>query len=200
MQWPPIVVDTSWLAIGHIDEVANFVPARGKAGFKVLLPSPKAARVMIQTLLAKGLEDEPVFATTDDEMALGELGVTIAGSPENLAIDRAVARVREQLKSELNLEDSDFVMVPALFQEGKAVIPNAVNSAVVNGHLLVPKPFGPQLNDEDGFEQAIREALAGCDVRVVFINSWDAYHTSGGEVHCGTNAFRRLRDPAWWAH
>ena len=55
VQWPPIIVDTSWLAIGHIDEVVSFVPARGKAGFKVLLPSPKAARVMLQALLAEGL-------------------------------------------------------------------------------------------------------------------------------------------------
>ena len=200
VQWPPIVVDTSWLAIGHVDEVVNFVPAKAKAGFKVLLPSPKAARDMLQALLAKGLEEEPVFAATEDEMTLGALRMTISQTSENLAIDEAVARLREQLKMELNLEDSDFVMVPALFQGGLAVIPNAVNSVVVNGHLLVPKPLGPQLNEKDGFEQAIREALAGCDVRVVFIDSWNAYHTSGGEIHCGTNTFRRLRDPAWWTH
>jgi protein-arginine deiminase len=102
------------------------------------------------------------------------------------------------LKMELNLENSDFIMLPVLFDEGKAVIPNPVNSAVVNGHLLVPKPLGPQVNKTDRFEQAIRDALAACDVRVVFIESWDAYHTAGGEVHCGTNTFRRLRDPAWW--
>jgi protein-arginine deiminase len=198
MQWPPIVVDTSWLFIGHVDEVVNFVPAKSKTGFKVLLPSPKAARSMLEALLAKGLKDEPVFAETEDEMTLGELRMRVSRTTENLAIDEAVDRIREQLKRELNLNDSDFVMVPALFQEGLAVIPNPVNSAVVNGHLLVPKPLGPRLNETDGFEQAIRAALAGCDVRVVFIDSWNAYHLSGGEVHCGTNAFRRLRDPEWW--
>ena len=125
---------------------------------------------------------------------------TFAQTSENFAIDEAVARVREQLKVELNLEDSDFVMVPALFEGGLAVIPNAVNSVVANGYLLVAEPLGPQLNERDGFEQAIRAALAGCDVRVVFIDSWNAYHVAGGEVHCGTNTFRRLRDPAWWAH
>jgi protein-arginine deiminase len=198
VQWPPIVLDTSWLTIGHIDEVASFVPATGKAGFKVLLPSPKAARAMLQTFLAKGIEDELVFAATEDEMTLGELRMTVAQTSENLAIDEAVARLREQLKRELSLEDSEFVMLPTLFQGGMAVIPNPVNSVVVNGYLLVPKPFGPQLNGQDGFEKAIREALVGCDVRVVFIDSWDAYHMSGGEIHCGTNTFRRLRDPAWW--
>ena len=53
LQWPPFVVDTSWLAIGHVDEVVNFVPAQNKAGFKVLLPSPQAARDMLEVLVEK---------------------------------------------------------------------------------------------------------------------------------------------------
>ncbi len=199
-QWPPIIVDTSWLAIGHVDEVVNFVPANTKIGFKVLLPSPKAGRDMLQALLAKGLEEAPVFEGTEDEMTLRRLWMTVAQTTENLAIDDAVARVREQLKSEMNLADSDFVMMPALFEAGMAVIPNAVNSVVARGHLLVPEPLGPRHDGKDLFEQAIRAALAGCDVRVVFIDVWNAYHTSGGEIHCGTNTFRRLRDPAWWKH
>jgi protein-arginine deiminase len=91
-------------------------------------------------------------------------------------------------------------MMPVLFQGGLAVIPNAVNSVVVNGHLLVPAPLGPRQDEKDGFEQAIRAALAECDVQVVFIDAWNAYHVSGGEIHCGTNTFRHLRDPMWWAY
>ena len=166
----------------------------------MLLPSPKAARDMLEGLLAKGLEAAPVFGGTENEMTLGKLRMTIAETSENLAIDEAVARLREQLKTELNLEDSDFVMLPALFQRGMAVIPNAVNSMFVNGDLLVAGARGPRQDGKDGFEKAIRAALAGCDVRVVFIDSWNAYHTSGGEIHCGTNTFRRLRDPAWWTY
>ena len=131
-------------------------------------------------------------------MTLGALRMTIAETSENLAIDESVARLREQLKTELNLDDSDFIMLPALFDGGMAVIPNPVNSVVVNGHLLVPKPLGPRVGGKDLFEQAIREKLTACDVRVVFVDSWNAYHVSGGEVHCGTNTFRRPRDPAWW--
>ena len=91
-------------------------------------------------------------------------------------------------------------MLPLAFFRcgGIAVIPNPVNSLVVNGHLLVPEPRGPRRDEQDRFEMAIRNALAGCDVRLVFIDTWQAYHTSGGEIHCGTNAFRRLREPAWW--
>jgi protein-arginine deiminase len=70
---------------------------------------------------------------------------------------------------------------------------------VLNGHLLVSAQRGPVQDGTDLFEMAIREALASCDVEVEFIDSWRAYHVAGGEVHCGTNAFRRLRDPSWWA-
>ena len=71
VQWPPIVVDTSWLAIGHADEVVNFLPARTAAGFKVLLPSPKAAREMLDALLAKGMAGATVFEGTESETTLG---------------------------------------------------------------------------------------------------------------------------------
>ncbi|MFI5455289.1 MAG: protein-arginine deiminase family protein [Isosphaerales bacterium] len=169
-------------------------------GFKVLLPSPEAARKMLDALLREGLGEVVVFAETDEEMTAGELRETIAVSDENLVIDDTIARIRERLKTEMNLENADFVMVPALFQWGRAVIPNAVNSVVVNRHVLVPEPHGPRHNGKDCFEEAIRGALAACDVRVVFIDTWNAYHSAGGEIHCGTNTFRRLRDPAWWTH
>ena len=200
VQWPPIVVDTSWLAIGHVDEIVNFVPAKTKAGFKVLLPSPKAARELVAALLSKGLKESRIFVGTEDEMTIGNFRMTISESAENYAIDESVARLREQLKTELNLADSDFVMVPALFERGVAAIPNAVNSMAVNGHLLVAEPRGPRLDNKDAFEEAICAALAGCDVRVVFIDSWNGYHLAGGEIHCGTNTFRHLRDPAWWKY
>jgi protein-arginine deiminase len=200
MQWPPIVVDVSWLMIGHIDEVVSFVPAKTKTGFKVLLPSPAAAREMLDALFRAGLGDDVVFAETDDETTVSDLRETIAVSDENLVIDDKISQIRDQLAKELNLENPDFVMVPALFQWGMAVIPNAVNSVVVNRHLLVPAPHGPEHDGRDCFEEAIRQALAACDARVVFIDTWNAYHSSGGEVHCGTNTFRRLRDPAWWKH
>ena len=143
MQWPPIEVDVSWLMIGHVDEVVSFVPAKTKTGFKVLMPSPEAAREMLDTLLKEGLGDAVVFAETDDETTVGELREAIAASDENLEIEDTIAQIREHLKAEMNLDNADFVMVPALFESGVAVIPNPVNSVVVNRHLLVPEPPAP---------------------------------------------------------
>lgn len=200
MQWPPIVVDTSWLMIGHVDEVVNFVPAKNRAGFRVLLPSPKAARDVLDDAVRNGRGDLAVFAGTRRETSVAKLRDSIAGSAENAKIDRIIAGVQDQLKSELNLGDDDFVHVPVLFDRGGAAIPNAVNSLIVNGHVFAPDPRGPRHEAKDLFAEAIRTAMSGCDVQVSFVDVWDAYHSRGGELHCGTNAIRRLRDPAWWKH
>lgn len=200
LQWPPIEVDTSWLIIGHVDEVVNFVPARNRSGFKVLLPSPQAARNLLDDLVARGLGGAPVFENSRDAMTVLELRDRIAASDENRSIDATIAAIRAQLRSELELDEDDFVLLPVLFERGGAVIPNAVNCIVADGHVVATDPRGPRHDGKDVFQEAIRQALSGCDVDVAFVDAWDAYHSMGGEVHCGTNAFRRLADPAWWNH
>src|SRR5438093_5934593 len=39
----PISIDTSWLTVGHVDEILSFVPAGGSKGFKMLIASPRLA-------------------------------------------------------------------------------------------------------------------------------------------------------------
>ena len=200
VQWPPIVLDTSWLSIGHVDEIINFVPARGATGYKVLLPSPRAARALLESLVDRQLGDLPVFAGTRDETTVAKLLSGPGTSEENATIDGTIASIGEQLSTELNLRESDFAMIPCLFARGRAVIPNAVNCLAVNGHLVATQPKGPREGEKDLFEEAIRAALAGCNVDITFIDAWRAYHQGAGEVHCGTNTFRRLKDTAWWTH
>jgi Protein-arginine deiminase (PAD) len=200
LQWPPIVVDTSWLLIGHVDEVVNFVPAKNEAGFRVLLPSPKAARKVLDAAVERGLGEVAVFAGTRDATTVGELRRSVAASEENRRVDERIEAVEELLALELNLARGDFVHLPVLFESGVAVIPNGVNGLVVNGHVLVPDPHGPKDDGKDLFAEAIVSALSTCDVKVAFIDVWNGYHIRAGELHCGTNAIRRLRDPAWWKH
>jgi protein-arginine deiminase len=155
---------------------------------------------MLSGLLAKGLGKALAFAGTRSETTIDSLAERIARSTENLAIEETVLSIREQLKVDLNLEDSDFVMVPALFERGIAVIPNAVNALVFNGYFVAAEPRGPKQDGNDLFEEAIRQSLASCDVKVMFVDAWDAYHVMAGEIHCGTNTLRRLRDAEWWKY
>ena len=199
VQWPPIVLDTSWLSIGHVDEIINFVPARTSIGYKVLLPSPLMARTVLDGLIARSLGDLPVFAGTRDETTVAKLR-DAAASEENVGIDATITKIRDQLQRELSIRDTDFAMLPCVFNRGRAVIPNAVNCLAVNGHLVATQPKGPRDGGKDLFEEAIRAGLAGCAVDITFVDAWRAYHMAAGEVHCGTNTFRRLKNGAWWAH
>ena len=200
VQWPPIVLDTSWLTIGHVDEIVNFVPARTPLGWKVLLPSPLAARNTLDALIRRSLGELPVFAGTRDETTVAKLRDGAAASEENVAIDGTIAGIRDQLQRELNIREGDFAMLPCLFNRGRALMPNTANCLAVNGHLVATQPKGPRTGEIDLLEEAIRAALVGCDVDITFIDAWRAYHMAAGEVHCGTNTFRRLKDGAWWRH
>ncbi|MFL5910943.1 MAG: protein-arginine deiminase family protein [Gaiellaceae bacterium] len=48
----PIELDTSWLLVGHVDEVLSFVPAPGSPGFKMLIASPRRAYAILDALHA----------------------------------------------------------------------------------------------------------------------------------------------------
>jgi protein-arginine deiminase len=46
---PILSFDTSWLHVGHVDEVAIFVPANGPKGFKLLMSSTELATAILTT-------------------------------------------------------------------------------------------------------------------------------------------------------
>jgi protein-arginine deiminase len=182
-QWPPVEVDTSWTVIGHVDEVVQFVPAPDPPGFKVLLPSPERARELLD-----GLSQEPrPPAPSLDRLAAA------ARSAETDRIMQAVASTRDSLMRELGLSAGAFVELPALFAEGKALLPNPVNCLVVGRTLFVPDPLFPPIQSH------LRARLEPLGLDVRFLDVWDAFHVRGGEIHCGTNAVRRLRDSQWWS-
>jgi protein-arginine deiminase len=190
LQTPPIVVDTSWLVIGHVDEVVNFTPSSSSVGFKVLLPSPTTARRILERAVAQGKGDALCFAGTAEECTIETLLHRVANSEENRAIDTKIAETQSLLCKELGITEADFVLLPALFKEGASLIPNPVNCLVCNGHLIIPHPNGAILDGEDCFVHAMRSLLAPLPLH--FVAVWESYHVLLGEIHCGTNALRHF--------
>lgn len=195
LQAPALIIDTSWLEIGHVDEVVNFVPAPDGPGFRVLLPSPSLAKQILEEAACAGRHDCPVFAGTNGETTVVTLLEEVASSAENAAIEQRLASTRVQLCEELGIRTNDFAGIPALFRDGVAVIPNGVNSLVCNGHVIIPDPKGPQVDGEDLFMASIRDSLIELGLNIHFVDNWDPYHVRSGEIHCGTNAIRRIRQP-----
>lgn len=197
-QAPPLVIDTSWLLIGHVDEVVSFVPAPDQRGFRVLIPSTSLVKSILENVTRQGLGEQKVFANHQGETTVTELLEEVAMSKENDHIQHILDETRAHLCEGLGVDDNDFIEIPVLFKDGVAVIPNCVNGLICNGHVILPNPFGPWVDGEDAFATAIRVALTALGVKVHFVDNWEPYHLRDGEVHCGTNAIRRVRQPAWW--
>jgi hypothetical protein len=73
--------------------------------------------------------------------------------------------------------------------------PGPTNLQPLNGKLYVPRQFGPAGGGVDLFENSIRSALG---TTVEFVDCWDLYHVSLGEVHCGSVAKRLAFEINWW--
>ncbi|MBC8140151.1 MAG: hypothetical protein H7Y38_01780 [Armatimonadetes bacterium] len=200
LQVPPLFIDVSWLTIGHVDEIINFVPARGGKGFRALLPSPALAKSLLETAAKNGHGNAPVFAGTKEATTVTRLLSEVAESGETRVIEKSLSETRRQLRAELALGDADIVTLPVLFKDGLPVIPNAVNSLVIGRDAIAPAPLGAKVGGTDIFEKAIRDALVPLGCRVHFVDIWEPYHTRSGEIHCGTNTVRRLQNPRWWAN
>lgn len=119
--------------------------------------------------------------------------------------------VKEELKAELDLEDSDFIELPVLFKPSGntayfstiAYTSNVVNMLVLTkadgtAVLVVPKPFGPVVGGVCRFERKILEALEPTGVEIKFIDVFYTYHRLKGEIHCGTNSKREPPVDRWW--
>ena len=64
--------------------------------------------------------------------------------------------------------------------------------------VIIPKPFGPEVDAACVFETRIRAVLEPLGLSCVFVNTWYSYHILSGEIHCGTNAYREPHAAAWW--
>lgn len=113
--------------------------------------------------------------------------------------------IRAQLESELGLDAADILEVPILFMpnEGSPTFADAlttgmVNMLVMNGHCVVPKPFGPRVGGIDLFEKDLSDKLTPLGLTIHFLDDWYEYHVQLGEVHCGTNTLRAPTSARWW--
>ncbi|GAB79317.1 protein-arginine deiminase [Austwickia chelonae] len=71
-------------------------------------------------------------------------------------------------------------------------MPDAVNALNLgDGRILVPQQFGPKLDGKDVFAEAVKAEHAKHGGKVTFVDTLHL-HTAGGEIHCGTNVFRKI--------
>lgn len=190
-QWPPLVIDTSWLYIGHADELVSFVP-RADGAWAALVPSTDLGLAMVDRLACGPSGDVALFRgrgpihwwfTTPVRHLASHRGLR----RENERVAAKLGALRSQLIAELGFSPEQIIEVPALFNRGRSVWPNLVNGLALADRYIAPDPSGPIVDGVDPVKEALTRALDAIGVRTQFIPDFAPHHLSGGDVHCATN-------------
>lgn len=209
----PLLVDTSWLLVGHVDETMSFVKTATPRGWKLLVNDPTLARKMLEAARDQGHGEAPMFtgkhwptnagsrpAEVTIQQVLDDVDVMATSAAVAISIDEQLAIVQ----AEVGLTEDEIIRVPFLHQSvddlAVAYQPGMVNGIYLSDtHFAAPKPFGPVIDGEDIFERSLQGSLGKEGIEVTFLDDWSLYHVNDGEVHCGTNAIRQTSGAAaWW--
>ncbi len=213
VQGPTLVVDTTWLCVGHVDETMSYVPATTPRGWKLLLADDKMAKEMFEKAVKEGKKNvvfpgrngyvgdkyESMEQTAEDILKNADL---LQASQE---ANVATAGQLDTVKKAIGLTNDEIVPMPFLTENISdfggtcklAYQPGTANSMVMYNDVYVPKPFGMIIDGKDVFETDIvtrfsdPAAKLGADgkgLKANFVDDWYGYHINMGEVHCGTNA------------
>lgn len=211
---PPVYLDTSWLAVAHVDETISFLPAATPRGWIALVNDARLARQMLLDEVAAGNGAVPMFEgvywwdwNTDQAYSarvtisevLADTDVMNESAASAAEVDAQVAI----LKAETGLTDAEIVKAPFLHQpvDGTSL---AYQPGTVNGVLLdeenyvAPETHGPVIGGKDIFKTQLESALAPYGYTVRWVENWALYHAMMGEVHCGSNASREIPETKWW--
>ncbi len=214
LQQPPIEIDTSWLFVGHVDETLSFVKAPTARGWALLANDARLAKKMLEDAVSAGEGDAPMFVgkswidfksgnETPAEISVTEVlanrEVMAASAEAAVEVDAQI----EILKREVGLTDDEIIPVPFLHATlgGKSIAyqPGTVNGIYVSDtRFAAPEPHGPIVRGKDVFKEALEKPLSDIGIAVDWVEDWDAYHRVLGEVHCGTNATRKIPEARWW--
>lgn len=203
----PIELYSDWLSVGHVDEFMAFVPSDDERGFRLLLASPALAWQILKDLVdAGGGHLRFLVGKTDGpesvEVSVADVVNDRTLGEANRQFQTFIDWNREVLKRELGLGEEDIIDLPVLYRAERghagAYFPDVVNLLVVDRTVIIPKPFGPEVDAACVFETRIRSLLEPCGLTCTFVNTWYSYHILSGEIHCGTNAYREPHAVNWW--
>ena len=209
----PFTVDTSWLCVGHIDEVQTIVPdPAAPKGFKLWISDTTAGWALLDAM--DPAMKLPKYAPNTVYSTIGD----ITGSDALRDVNRQAQTdhldpLLAKMMAELGLDEADVVRIPALFErvDGCAgglasLMPGTTNLVVVDDEdgapvLIIADPFlRSDLKDQgsDPLIAAVLDVLPA-GVEAVFVDDFAVYHLGIGEVHCGTQTEREPPPTDWWA-
>jgi hypothetical protein len=171
----PVILDTSWLLVGHVDEFMSILPdLSGTFGWKVLLASPELGVSLLATKTNLHIPMyEPPYAnglgfdvTSVAQLLDRPLTVRVSGYSGISDYNRGpvlntINILSNAVSAAFGLSARDFIAVPVLFNHGTvdqngrsipgavAIVPDLANGAVYGSTYIVPDCFLHSTTEED---------------------------------------------------
>ncbi|PHH86929.1 hypothetical protein CDD83_9568 [Cordyceps sp. RAO-2017] len=200
----PLLVDSAWLEVGHVDEFLQFLPAKTPRGWRVMVSDPLAALKLLQGAQADGRGNETHITHGSSNPTIDWFLANSTTVNEECA--RRIQGAIDLLKRETGITDDEIWGVPVLYKRDFeprvrsngdfqviAAYPNAINGLVLTDSLYVaPKQWGPL--DADGtdiMQHAVEMVYEKAGFDVDFVDDW-GFHYIKGDIHCVANVFREL--------
>jgi protein-arginine deiminase len=193
---PPVVIDTSWLLVGHADETFHVVRADNQRGWTLMVADPRLALSALRSAQASGHGDTR-FDVARGNSSIDEVLADQKALADNEEAGRHLDDQLSVLLAETGLRADELVRVPVLFTKPDSIglfmaaTPGIPNGLSVDAQTFAaPDPHGPVVHGTDLFKAVTERALRGVHVHWVEDVGWA--HLGGGEVHCTTNAWRAI--------
>ncbi|MFE8964026.1 protein-arginine deiminase domain-containing protein [Streptomyces iakyrus] len=151
----PLLLDTSWLGVGHVDEFVQFLPADTPRGWRIGIADPKAGLQLLRDAQRDGHGRTKMFSvpgrsgtpapkeTIDQALASRHLVA------DNEMAARRIAANLEILKRETGVTDEEIVRVPALYTRD--------SEALTSEGQEVPVPRLTRMGAGSGLVDSLRE-------------------------------------------
>ncbi|MFF5979238.1 protein-arginine deiminase domain-containing protein [Streptomyces olindensis] len=117
----PLLLDTSWLGVGHVDEFVQFLPADTPRGWRIGLADPEAGLRLLRDAQRDGHGKTKMFSVpgrSDSPAPKETIDQALASRhlvADNQMAARRIAANLEILKRETGITDEEIVRVPALY-------------------------------------------------------------------------------------
>lgn len=119
----PLLLDTSWLYVGHVDEFVQFLPADTPRGWRLGVADPEAGLKLLRDAQRDGHGTTRMFSVPASAGAVPKETIDQALASRYLVADNTMAAKRiaanvDLLKRETGLTDAEIVRVPSLYTRG----------------------------------------------------------------------------------
>ncbi|MFH9061373.1 protein-arginine deiminase domain-containing protein [Streptomyces coeruleorubidus] len=117
----PLLLDTSWLGVGHVDEFVQFLPADTPRGWRMGVADPEAGLELLRDAKRDGHGKTKMFSVpgrSDSPAPKETIDQALASRhlvADNEMAARRIAANLEILKRETGVTDEEIVRVPALY-------------------------------------------------------------------------------------